>query len=92
MLFALAVMGVRSYLTPFYALPKLFLEGPAAAGAIGLINAIANLGGFAGPWALGTLSKRTGSYAAGFVYLAITTALAGVCILVLRAYYRRRTA
>jgi ACS family tartrate transporter-like MFS transporter len=91
-LFALAVMGARSYLTPFYALPKLFLEGPAAAGAIGFINAIANLGGFVGPRTLGALSKSTGSYAAGFVYLAATTALAGVCIVVLRAYYKRRVA
>jgi ACS family tartrate transporter-like MFS transporter len=90
-LFALAVMGVRSYLTPFYTLPKLFLEGPAAAGAIGFINAVANLGGLVGPSTLGKLSKATGSYAAGFVYLAVTTALAGVCIVVLRVYYRRRT-
>lgn len=88
-LFALAVLGVRSYLTPFYTLPKLFLAGPAAAGAIGFINAVANLGGLVGPSTLGKLSKSTGSYAAGFVYLAVTTALAGVCILVLRAYYRR---
>jgi ACS family tartrate transporter-like MFS transporter len=91
-LFALAVLGVRSYLTPFYTLPKLFLAGPAAAGAIGFINAVANLGGLVGPSTLGKLSKSTGSYAAGFVYLAVTTALAGVCILVLRAYHRRRTA
>ena len=90
-LFALAVLGVRSYLTPFYTLPKLFLEGPAAAGAIGFINAVANLGGLVGPSTLGKLSKSTGSYVAGFVYLAVTTALAGVCILVLRAYYRRQT-
>jgi ACS family tartrate transporter-like MFS transporter len=91
-LFALAVLGVRSYVTPFYSLPKLFLAGPAAAGAIGFINAVANLGGLVGPSTLGKLSKATGSYAAGFVYLAATTALAGVCILVLRTYYRRRTA
>ncbi|HVU50361.1 MAG TPA: MFS transporter [Polyangia bacterium] len=92
-LFALAVMGVRSYLTPFYALPKLFLEGPAAAGAIGFINAVANLGGFVGPKTLGALSKASGgSYVTGFLYLAATTALAGVCILVLRAYYGRRAA
>jgi ACS family tartrate transporter-like MFS transporter len=91
-LFALAVLGVRSYITPFYALPKLFLEGPAAAGAIGFINAVANLGGLAGPWTLGKLSTATGSYAGGFVYLAVTTALGGVCILVLQAYHRRRTA
>jgi len=42
---------------------------------------------------LTALSKASGgSYVTGFVYLAVTTALAGVCILVLRASYRRRTA
>jgi ACS family tartrate transporter-like MFS transporter len=90
-LFAFAVLGVRSYLAPFYALPRLFLAGPAAAGAIGFINAIANLGGFVGPKTFGLLAKKTGgSYVAGFGYLVTTTALAGVCILVLRAIYKRR--
>ena len=92
-LFALAVFGVRAYVAPFYALPKLFLDGPAAAGAIGFINAVANLGGFVGPRTLGLLSKATGgSFQTGFIYLAVTTALAGVCILVLRAYHERRIA
>jgi ACS family tartrate transporter-like MFS transporter len=89
-LFAVAVGGVRSYVAPFYALPKLFLGGTAAAGAIGFINAIANLGGFVGPRTLGALAKSTGSFASGFVYLTGTSALAGVCILVLRAYHGRR--
>jgi ACS family tartrate transporter-like MFS transporter len=84
-------MGVRSYLAPFYALPRLFLAGPAAAGAIGFINAIANLGGFFGPYTFGRLAKATGgSYVAGFAYLVSTTALAGACILVLRVYAARR--
>jgi ACS family tartrate transporter-like MFS transporter len=92
-LFALAVLGVRSYLAPFYALPRLFLAGPAAAGAIGFINAIANLGGFVGPKVFGKLAKATGgSYVPGFIYLVGTTALAGVCVLAARAIYRRRRA
>jgi sugar phosphate permease len=92
-LFALAVLGVRSYLAPFYALPRLFLAGPAAAGAIGFINAIANLGGFAGPKVFGKLAKTTGgSYVPGFIYLVSTTAAAGVCVLAARAIYLRRRA
>jgi MFS transporter, ACS family, tartrate transporter len=89
-LFALAVGGVRSYVAPFYALPKLFLEGTAAAGAIGFINAIANLGGFVGPRTLGALAKSSGGFGSGMVYLTATSALAGACILVLRAYHQRR--
>lgn len=91
-LFALAVGGVRSYVAPFYALPKLFLDGTAAAGAIGFINAVANLGGFVGPRTLGALAKSTGSHNSGFIYLAVTSALAGACIVVLRAYDKRRRA
>jgi ACS family tartrate transporter-like MFS transporter len=92
-LFALAVLGVRSYLAPFYALPRLFLAGPAAAGAIGFINAIANLGGFFGPKVFGKLAKQTGgSYVPGFIYLVATTALAGICVLAARAIYQRRRA
>jgi ACS family tartrate transporter-like MFS transporter len=89
-LFAVAVLGLRSYVAPFYALPKLFLEGSAAAGAIGFINAVANLGGWVGPRVLAKLSKATGSFVSGFVYLAATAAAAGVCIVVLRFYYNRR--
>ncbi|HXK17172.1 MAG TPA: MFS transporter [Polyangiaceae bacterium] len=91
-LFALAVLGVRAYVAVFYSLPKLFLDGPAAAGAIGFINAIANLGGFVGPRTLGTLAKSSGSFVTGFVYLSVTAALAGVCILVVRVYHGRRVA
>ncbi len=89
-LFALAVGGVRSYVAPFYALPKLFLDGTAAAGAIGFINAIANLGGFVGPRTLGWLAKTTGSFVSGLVYLAATSALAGACVVALRAYHQRQ--
>jgi ACS family tartrate transporter-like MFS transporter len=88
--FALALGGIRSYVAPFYALPKLFLDGTAAAGAIGFINAIANLGGFVGPRAVGSLAKSTGSFAAGLIFLAAMAALAGTCVLTLRAYDRRR--
>ena len=91
-LFALAVLGVRAYVAVFYSLPKLFLDGPAAAGAIGFINAIANLGGFVGSRTLGTFAKSSGSFVTGFVYLSVTAALAGVCILVVRTYYGHRAA
>jgi MFS transporter, ACS family, tartrate transporter len=89
-LFAVAVFGVRSYVAPFYALPKLFLDGSAAAGAVGFINAVANLGGFVGPKMLGKLAKVTGSFESGFIYLSATSALAGLCIVALRAYHVRR--
>jgi hypothetical protein len=36
---------------PFWPLPSKFLTGAAAAGGIALINSIANLSGFVGPYA-----------------------------------------
>ena len=87
--FAVASIGIRSYLPPFYALPKLFLHGSAAAGAIGLINAVGNLGGTVGPIALGQIQSRTGSFHGGIFFLAGTSTLAGLLIVGLRAWYRR---
>jgi ACS family tartrate transporter-like MFS transporter len=87
--FALAMAGIRSYLAPFFALPKLFLRGTAAAGGIGFINAVGNLGGYVGPKALGWIDKATGSYVGGILFLAATSALAGSFILLLRWRYGR---
>ena len=43
-----------------------------------LVNSIGNLGGFAGPYAVGFLTDRTGSYSAG-VYFMFSTAVASCC-------------
>jgi MFS transporter, ACS family, tartrate transporter len=88
--FAVALAGIRAYLAPFYALPRLFLQGTAAAGSIGLINAIANLGGFVGPLAMGEIEKSTGSFAGGILFLAATSTISATLIVVLRFRHRRR--
>ena len=62
-----------------------FLTGTAAAASIGLINSIGNLGGFAGPYVVGYLSKRTNSYVAGVVYLSLSALVAAGLVLSLRA-------
>ena len=80
--------GIRSYLAPFFTLPKMFLRGTAAAGGIGLINAVGNLGGFVGPKMLGEIDKATGSFVGGILFLAGTSALAGTFILVLAPFLR----
>ena len=53
--FTLSQMGQRSVMSVFWAIPPLFLGGTAAAAGIGLINAIGNLGGAAGPSMMGWL-------------------------------------
>jgi ACS family tartrate transporter-like MFS transporter len=47
--FMLAFVGFKAYMPAFWPLPHLFLTEAAAAGSIGLINSIGNLGGFLGP-------------------------------------------
>src|SRR5437899_10048039 len=78
------------YLPGFWALATSFLTGTAAAASIGLINSIGNLGGFAGPYVVGYLSKRTNSYVAGVTYLSLSALVAAGLVLSLRA--ARKTA
>ena len=53
----------------FWALPSLLLTDTAAAGSIGLINSVGNLGGFVGPFLLGFVESRTDSFLPGLLYL-----------------------
>jgi ACS family tartrate transporter-like MFS transporter len=78
-----AVVGVLSAFGPFYSVPSSFLSGAAAAGSIALINAIATLGGFAGPVLVGILKERTGGYATAFAALALGLVLAALIVLAL---------
>jgi MFS transporter, ACS family, tartrate transporter len=82
--FSVATMALYSFPSPFWALPTLFLSGPAAAATIALINSCGNLGGFLGPYAIGSLTDRTGNYNAGLYYLCVCTLVGGVSVLVLR--------
>ena len=74
--FSAATMALYSFPSPFWALPTIFLSGPAAAASIALINATGNLGGFAGPYLIGYLADLTGGYTAGILYL-VTCGLIG---------------
>ena len=77
--------GNAGYLPGFWALPTSFLSGTTAAASIGLINSFGNLGGFAGPYVVGYLSTRTGSYYGGVLYLSASALVAAFLILSLRA-------
>jgi MFS transporter, ACS family, tartrate transporter len=68
----------------WWSYPTTFLSGAAAAGAVGLINSIGNLGGFVGPFITGWMKERSGSFAGAMLYLAVSLMLAGVFILTLK--------
>jgi len=67
--FMVAFIGFKAYLPAFWTMPNLFLTSAAAAGSIGLINSVGNLGGFLGPYLLGKVETVTGSYVGGIYYL-----------------------
>jgi len=76
-------VGISSAKAPLWAMPNAFLSGAGAAAGIAMINAIGNLGGFIGPFAIGWLKSRTGGYAAGLYVVAATLALSAVVTLLL---------
>jgi len=85
---ALVAIGVCSTLAPFWAMPPTFLAGTAAAGGIALINAVGNLGGVFGPYAVGWALEATGSYAGGMAILAASMSIAAVLVLAMRRLQR----
>jgi ACS family tartrate transporter-like MFS transporter len=78
--FMLVVAGVKAYQPAFWSLPSLFLTDVAAAGSIGLINSVGNLGGFLGPTILGGVENLTGSFVGGIYYLAGSLAVCAAII------------
>ncbi|WP_019119329.1 MFS transporter [Brevibacillus massiliensis] len=83
-LMAVATAGIYSFFGPFWALPALFLSEGAAAIGIALINSIGNLGGFVGPYVVGSLKEATGKTEAGLFFLACCVLAAAVLVLLLR--------
>ena len=82
--FAAAFGGLKAYLPAFWSLPNLFLAEAAAAGSIGLINSVGNLGGFFGPNILGFVKQATGSFVNGLYCLSGLIALSAAIIFFLR--------
>jgi ACS family tartrate transporter-like MFS transporter len=81
---SIAAMGFYGSKGPFFAMPPMFLSGPALAAGIAWINSIGNLGGFFGPWYVGVMKDMTGSYAGGLYGLALLGFIAAlVCALFL---------
>ncbi len=80
----LAAIGTYAPMAVWWSYPTTFLSGAAAAGAVGLINSIGNLGGFVGPFVTGWMKERSGSFAGAMLYLAVSLTLAGLLILTLK--------
>jgi MFS family permease len=80
----LAAFGLYSGQTVLWTLPPRFLTGTAAAAGVALINAIGNLGGYIGPFAVGAIKDRTGQISSGLYFLAGSLLITVVMVFILR--------
>ena len=83
-LITLTCIGVYGQLGIWWTVPTTFLSGAAAAGASAMINSIANLGGYVGPYMLGVVKTNTGTYDLGYFILAGSLACSGLLMLTLK--------
>jgi len=83
LLLTFAALGIYSVYGPFYCLPGDFLAGFAAASGIALVSSVANLGGFAGPYAIGWISQKTGSLYGGLAVAGVSVFASATLMLLL---------
>jgi MFS family permease len=84
-LISVAMAGALAYDGPFWASSSRAVPVALAGGAMGLINALGNLGGFAGPYLGGWLQDASGgSFLSTAVVLAVALVLGGLVMLTLR--------
>ncbi len=82
---SIAALGIFGSLAPFWTMPARFLRGPAAAGGIAIVNAVGNVGGFAGPFMVGWVRDATGGFTASLLLLALGLVLAAAIALSISA-------
>jgi ACS family tartrate transporter-like MFS transporter len=86
---SVVAFGTLAPIGVFWSLPTAFLRGRAAAGGIAFINSIGALGGFVGPYAVGRVRERTGSFEAALLTLAGVMLGSALAALWLRMRARR---
>jgi ACS family tartrate transporter-like MFS transporter len=79
-LFSMLVV-IQAFLPTFWALVTESLCKTEAATAVGFINAVGSIAGFAGPYAFGYLANRTGSLSAGLTTMLISCGISGLLLL-----------
>ena len=77
------VAGVlTAYLSTFWAIPTEILSQAEAATAVGLINSVGSIAGFAGPYIFGYMYTSTGgSFSLGLRFVMAAVLIAGLMIL-----------
>jgi nitrate/nitrite transporter NarK len=80
-LFTLVGISVIALLSPFWAMPTELLSESGAAASVGMINSLGSLAGFLGPFALGWLHTRYGSFTPGLLVMVVAMAASGILVL-----------
>jgi MFS family permease len=77
----IASCGVWATIGPIWSWPATFLHGGALAPGIAFFNVFTAVGGFCGPYIIGSLSNNTGSYASSmYLFGAFNFAAALMCL------------
>jgi ACS family tartrate transporter-like MFS transporter len=82
-LFSVVAIGSYSFLPVFFSVPGEFLSGFPAAAGIALVTSVANLGGFVGPYVVGSIQGRTGSLSAGLAVAGLSFLMSAILAVML---------
>ncbi|MFO1248863.1 MAG: MFS transporter [Alphaproteobacteria bacterium] len=80
----IGLTGVFCYVSVFWAIPSSMLSGAAAAAGLALINALANIGSYFGPYLVGWVKNSTGSFALGIMLMGCGPMVSAVIAMSLR--------
>jgi MFS family permease len=83
-LICITAVGAYVGMGVWWTYPTAFLSGPAAAGAVGLINSCGNMGGWLGPFVTGYVKDLTGSFRVAYLCFSGALVLSALLILTLR--------
>jgi ACS family tartrate transporter-like MFS transporter len=89
---SLTAFGVSAAKPPLWCIPTTFFVGTAAAASIGLINSLGTLGGFAGPYMIGTANGTSGNFTRGLYLVGGTLIVSAVTIILMRVAVARSNA
>jgi MFS transporter, ACS family, tartrate transporter len=88
---SLTAFGVSAAKPPLWCLPTTFFAGTAAAASIGLINSLGTLGGFAGPYMIGSTNGASGNFTRGLYLVGGTLIVSAFTIVIMRVVVHRQT-
>lgn len=79
---AVAIIGIYGFFATYFVLPAEFLSGRAAAVSYAVVISVGNLGGFAGPFAIGWIRDSTQSFTAALLAMAGCLVIVSIAVIV----------